>query len=73
MNHNPQQFQTPKGLSQIARRKFGKYVKRVPLPNEATAPSISVWALPTLVSTPSTHYRAGSQDAMAIKSKGRST
>lgn len=73
MNHNPHQFQTPHGLSQIARRKFGKYVKRIPLPNEATAPAISVWELEVYVSPPDNYYRAGSQDALAVKSKGRST
>jgi hypothetical protein len=72
MNHNPQVFHAPdEGLSQTARRKFGKYYKRTPLPNEATARSINIWSLPEYVSPPTTHYRAGSQDALAIKSKGR--
>ena len=70
MKQNPQQFQTPKGLSKTARNSFGKYVKRIPLPNEATAPAISIWELPEYVSPPTTYYRAGSEDALNIKSKG---
>ncbi len=66
-------FETPKRLSKTARDSLGKYVKRIPLPNEATPPRTSVWELEEYVSPPSTHYRAGSEDAIKIKSKGLST
>ena len=73
MKQNPQQFQTPKRLSKTARDSFGKYVKRIPLANEAQPPRTSIWELEEYVSTPTTHYRAGSEDALKIKSKGLST
>lgn len=75
MSRNPQVFHAPsEHLSREARKAFGtSYVPRVPKRGEALPARNSVWDRPAYVPTCWANTRAGSEAALAIKSKGLST
>lgn len=67
-------FATPTlKLSRDARRALGGYVKRNRLAGEATPPGDDLFARPEYVPTRGANVREGSEDALAIKSRGLST